>query len=739
MNGLIHIRFLFAIIPIILWQSLFSEQSPAAGNYALLVGCSRYPAGGYRELVGAANDVQGFQDLLEKNLNFNEVVTLSGWPEDPLKRPTYNNITQEFERLIQRAEPGSQIVILLAGHGFRFPLPESQTDVLDPENPEPDGLDEAFLAADYEAGKNMILDNQIGQWLDRLRARGAHTMIIFDSCFSGTMTRGERGEITRELNAADAGIPLKKLTAARQRAKEQLARQKQEPAGTPEGMDLRPSPTHTGSVVAFYAAQEFETAPEVTRPIGADTKDSRFKHGLLSYHLEQELRNLTGSVSYRDLGNSLVRRYRADGRRFPTPFWEGDLDREVLGFQAWPETARAIRLTRENNEIQVSGGLLAGITKDSILAVYAPGDRTFQSPTGYVRVVESAVQSAQVESVSYDGKQATPPAKFQIDSLCRVIYQDMGSQKFSLWLAPDLIGSGPTALKQQELFKLVKHQADADWLLIPTNRLGIELPQSQPEDTRAAAVLLPATQAEFLLQQEQDPKLKKSLSEFPHALITSATLQDAELLTTQVTAELRKVIAWRNLWKIAKAYEAPSALVPEQDVRLIVDIDSNQAEQSTVSHRLNHSDRISISIENRSYSAYWYCLAVLDGRYGITVLPVKAIPGRNLQNPLEKQVIRQIGTISVNQNSIGTNGFLLLAISQKENPNQPSYHFLKQTQLGIPTAQQRNAGSLASSTEPFEQLLRDSASGRMVGARGPGRLRNPQVSSWSWVTRPVEE
>src|SRR5690606_15651718 len=124
---------------------------------------------------------------------------------DPAKRPTCANIEAAFERLIAKAASGSQVVILLSGHGFRFPLPESQTEPLDPNNPEPDGLDEAFLPADYQAGKNMILDNQIAAWLDELRGKGSHVWIVFDSCHSGTMMRGGEWEVARTIDARTAG------------------------------------------------------------------------------------------------------------------------------------------------------------------------------------------------------------------------------------------------------------------------------------------------------------------------------------------------------------------------------------------------------------------------------------------------------------------------------------------------------------------------------------------------------
>ena len=99
------------------------------------------------------------------------------------------------EELIGKAGPDVQLFILLSGHGMQVPIPETQTDPLDPKNPEPDGMDEVFLPADAKSWtkdglENAIRDDQMGGWLDRMRERGAAVWIVFDCCHSGSMTRG---------------------------------------------------------------------------------------------------------------------------------------------------------------------------------------------------------------------------------------------------------------------------------------------------------------------------------------------------------------------------------------------------------------------------------------------------------------------------------------------------------------------------------------------------------------------
>ena len=100
---------------------------------------------------------------------------LYGWPESPEQRPTAANIAQAFEDLIGKAGPNTQFLIVLCGHGMQVPIPENQ-DPLDPKNPEyEDGMDEVFLPADARRSdkglENVITDNQIGAWLDRMQAK----------------------------------------------------------------------------------------------------------------------------------------------------------------------------------------------------------------------------------------------------------------------------------------------------------------------------------------------------------------------------------------------------------------------------------------------------------------------------------------------------------------------------------------------------------------------------------------
>jgi hypothetical protein len=76
-------------------------------------------------------------------------------------------------------------------------------------------------------------------------------------------------------------------------------------------------------------------------------------------------------------------------------------------------------------------------------------------------------------------------------------------------------------------------------------------------------------------------------------------------------------------------------------------------------------------------------------------------------------------------------GYVLIAVSQKEHINQPDYRFLAQSPLGEPAT--RASVNVSRLSTPFERLLLSAAQGasRSRGAVSPD---NPQMAAWSWTT-----
>src|SRR5690606_19023887 len=86
---------------------------------------------------------------------------------------TRANIFSALGELAKSAQPGSHVVVFMAGHGSRQPA-TTATEVF-----EPDGLDEIFLPADVRdwdgsigTVENAITDDELGTAIAAIRRRG---------------------------------------------------------------------------------------------------------------------------------------------------------------------------------------------------------------------------------------------------------------------------------------------------------------------------------------------------------------------------------------------------------------------------------------------------------------------------------------------------------------------------------------------------------------------------------------
>ena len=248
--------------------------------HALLVGCTTYDhLGSETHLRGPINDVTMLRQLLVNHFgaaygNLTTLIENNG----NNARPVRANIAREFERLATVAAPGISIVILLSGHGTQQP----NDDPDDLSDPEPDGLDEVFLPADTAPSDdpsvlaigNSISDDELGEWISRIRSRGAFVWVIVDACHSGSAIRGVRAY--RQLSP-DRFFSRDVLEAATAHASTEL----RSPLHT--GGE---EPSDSGDFVALYAAQPQEPTIELPMPPG--DPDAQWS-GLLTFTLARIL------------------------------------------------------------------------------------------------------------------------------------------------------------------------------------------------------------------------------------------------------------------------------------------------------------------------------------------------------------------------------------------------------------------------------------------------------------------
>jgi hypothetical protein len=395
----------------------------------LLIGVTAFlnPAVKVKGLNGPSNDVELFKQVLMHPLGVPEanIRTLVDPPTDPTKRrpddemrrPTRANIEREFAALANAKPNNDQIVIFMAGHGSQQPANADPAG----DDPELDGLDEIFLPADigpWDGTRgvvaNAIVDDDIRRWVTAIRNTGASVWIIFDSCHSGTMTRGVGDDIERErqVSMAELGIPTVAVETARARAtRGATGRAGKTWLGLSDG---------AGEIAALYAADSDEKTIERRFDPGPNVPTL----GLFTYHLAKVLREVTTPLTYRELAGRVLDQYRAQQRFASTPTFEGGgLDREVLGHRTWPDRPPFSLSRTETGAWTIDAGNLLGVRTGSILEIYPPaGTAKAQVAVGHVKVTSAQSLSAIVEPVAFAKRPAPPATAFVPSSRARVVY-----------------------------------------------------------------------------------------------------------------------------------------------------------------------------------------------------------------------------------------------------------------------------------------------------------------------------
>lgn len=137
-------------------------------KYALLTAINNYP-GEDNDLSGCLNDIKLATTCLSGEFSFDSIVGLAD--EDVTKK----GISDAMKAIAAVAVKDDEVVWVYSGHG---------TNYIDLNGDEVDGYDEALYVYD-----GVFLDDEISK-LIALFAPGVHITIIFDSCFSGTATKG---------------------------------------------------------------------------------------------------------------------------------------------------------------------------------------------------------------------------------------------------------------------------------------------------------------------------------------------------------------------------------------------------------------------------------------------------------------------------------------------------------------------------------------------------------------------
>ncbi|MFC1793254.1 caspase family protein [Planctomycetota bacterium] len=323
---------------------------------ALIVGINDYKY--VTKLKGALNDVDNMKLLLVERFGFPDddqhIVVLKD------KKATRDAILNGVkEHLIAKATPESIVVFHYSGHGSKK---------LDDNGDETDGYDETLVT--YDSGhrdpypNRDIIDDELYDLLNQLTGKTPNVTFIFDSCHSGTITRGAGLARTVEPdNRPPAG-------------------QRPTPTTTTRGVDEGKSGLHP--VNSRYALISGSRADEYSYEMRVDAKS----YGALTWHLANQIRQAGANVTYRDIMDLVKARVTA---RYAAqhPQLEGMGEDQLLFSDRSIAAAPYVLVeTGPGGTVTLKAGQAQGVTKGSIYDVYPPGTKSFDADTKPIAQVE---------------------------------------------------------------------------------------------------------------------------------------------------------------------------------------------------------------------------------------------------------------------------------------------------------------------------------------------------------------
>lgn len=370
-----------------------ATTAQAHENYALIVADSDYPNLDQKYwLKGPKNDEILVRDYLldsapVKFAPQNVVALGSG---DGLQLGTHKNILDALARIAAEAKAGDFVYLHFSGHGSQQPATRDSTEA--------DGRDEVFLSADTEMATadnpsvlpNVLTDNEMGAALRAIRKTGAFVWVVFDSCHSGSMTRGAPtgGDVAdRRIDPSDLGIPASAFTVP---APSEDSGDRAVPLGADAYADDAGDPT-MGGLVAFFAAQTTETTQEHGFPVQqADGTVAQVPYGVFTYTIFSALAK-NPNMTYRQLAQSVLASYAAQNVLKPTPVFEGKLDAPVFGSTDAADAEQWPTVVGSDGSLSISAGQLQGLAAGSKLLLLSDPAASDDQAIGLMQV-ESATQ-----------------------------------------------------------------------------------------------------------------------------------------------------------------------------------------------------------------------------------------------------------------------------------------------------------------------------------------------------------
>ena len=362
--------------------------------YALLVGIDTYPAP-VPSLRGCVNDINVIEQLLRGRLAADQKLDVKVLENHVATRQA---VIDGFTHLSQ-AGPKDVALFYYSGHGSQERTPPEFWHL------EPDRLDETLVCYDSRLADNFDLaDKELAKLIASVAARGAHVLVILDSCHSGSGTRAAESVGVRRVPADLRERPLSTFLVTPEEAAALTGQgEARELAGGSSGWVKLAQGRH----VVMSACRDDEEAKETTA--------EGLTRGAFSYFLTATLQGAAGGLTYRDLFNR-VRALLRNKVAQQTPVIEApaahELNQPFLGgaIQAHPSYFTA-SFDQTHGWI-IDGGAVHGIESPSgeettLLALFPIDSRVQQ-----VRNLDTAIGEARViERMPACSKIAIVPAE----------------------------------------------------------------------------------------------------------------------------------------------------------------------------------------------------------------------------------------------------------------------------------------------------------------------------------------
>ncbi|MBX9760656.1 MAG: caspase family protein, partial [Beijerinckiaceae bacterium] len=350
---------------------LIAPGDALAKKHALLIGVAEYDNPSIKALSGPRNDViLLWRYLTGSGFEPADIHVLAeGLPEDASvpranAAPTRAAIIDGFRNLAEQAQQGDFVVVHFSGHGTTQPQTASSASAM----PEAGDRDQVLLpkdAGDYDNAartiRNGLVDDEIGEALDAIRAKGATVWAIIDACHAGTVTRS--GAVATRGTQPDAlGVPASPTLRSAQRPP-----QAQQREGLVRDMGGK------ASLVGFFAVDSWTEAIEREQQFSGTfapgPRGGAPRFGVFTYHLVRAL-NSGRAQTFRDLARLISLDIATSGSlaQAPPPFFDGDLDLTIAGGEA--KFARRFPAAMEDGKIMIDAGALQGFDEDAEVALF---------------------------------------------------------------------------------------------------------------------------------------------------------------------------------------------------------------------------------------------------------------------------------------------------------------------------------------------------------------------------------